>query len=194
MYLIVGLGNYPKEYDLTRHNVGFMCVDNFANKYNADFKTENKFKAEIATCNYNGEKIIIMQPLTFMNLSGEAVQKVNAFYKIEPENILIVFDDISLDLGKYRFRASGSDGGHNGIKSIINMLGTNKFPRLKVGIGPQPQFLKSEAFVLQKFSNEQMPLLDKVVTTSVEAIEDYLSNGINDAQNKYNGVDLSLTF
>lgn len=191
MYLVVGLGNYPKEYDLTRHNIGFMCLDNFANKHSADFKVENKFKAEVATCNFGGEKIILIKPLTFMNLSGEAVQKVNAFYKIPPENILVVYDDISIDLGKFRFRANGSDGGHNGIKSIINMLSTNKFPRLKVGIGPQPQFMKSEAFVLQKFSNEQMDLLNKVVLKSVDAIEDYLNVGIAAAQNKYNGLDLN---
>ena len=102
-----------------------------------------------------------------------------------------MYDDISIDLGKFRFRANGSDGGHNGIKSIINMLSTNKFPRLKVGIGPQPQFMKSEAFVLQKFSNEQMDLLNKVVLKSVDAIEDYLNVGIAAAQNKYNGLDLN---
>ena len=126
-----------------------------------------------------------------MNLSGEAIQKISAFYKIENKNIFIIYDDISLDLGKFRFRANGSDGGHNGIKSIIQNLGTDKFPRMKVGIGPQPVQIKSEAFVLQKFSLEQMPLLNKVVTTSVDAIEDYLKLGITEAQNKYNGLNLS---
>ena len=96
-----------------------------------------------------------------------------------------------MDLGKFRFRANGSDGGHNGIKSIIQCLSTVKFPRLKVGIGPQPQFMKAEAFVLQRFSNEQMPILNKVVIKSVEAIEDFLSSGINEAQNKYNGINLN---
>lgn len=190
MYLVAGLGNYPKEYDLTRHNMGFMCVDNFAQKYDAEFKTETKFKAQIAVCNYNGEKMIIAKPLTFMNLSGEALQKISAFYKIEPKDIFVVYDDLSLDLGKFRFRACGSDGGHNGIKSIIQNLGTDKFPRLKVGIGPQTAQMKSEAFVLQKFSIEQMPLLNKVVATSVDAIEDYFALGIAEAQNKYNGIDL----
>ena len=96
-----------------------------------------------------------------------------------------------MDLGKFRFRANGSDGGHNGIKSIIQCLSTDKFPRLKVGIGPQPQFMKAEAFVLQRFSNEQMPILNKVVIKSVEAIEDFLSSGINEAQNKYNVINLN---
>ncbi len=190
MYLVAGLGNYPKEYDLTRHNIGFMCVDNFAQKHGAEFRTETKFKAEIAPCNFNSEKLIIAKPLTFMNLSGEAIQKISSFYKIESQNIFIIYDDIALNLGKFRFRANGSDGGHNGIKSIIQNLGTDKFPRLKVGIGPQPAHMKSEAFVLQKFSNEQILLLNKVVTTSVDAIEDFITLGIADAQNKYNGINL----
>ncbi len=192
MFLIVGLGNYPKEYELTRHNIGFMAIDNFAKKYSADFKTETKFKADIASVNFDGDKVLLVKPLTFMNLSGEAVQKVAAFYKIDVKNILVVFDDISLDLGKFRFRSNGSDGGHNGIKSIIGMLSSDKFPRLKLGIGPQPSFMKSESFVLQNFSQEQMHLLNKVVLTSVEAIEDYLKSGINEAQNKYNGLDLAI--
>lgn len=191
MFLVVGLGNYPKEYELTRHNIGFMSLDNIAQKYSTPFKTENKFKADICTINYNGEKIILAKPLTFMNLSGEAIQKISAFYKIQPQNILVVFDDISLDLGKFRFRANGTDGGHNGIKSIINCLSTKDFPRLKIGIGPQPQFMKSESFVLQNFSNEQMPLLNKVVEKSVDAIEAYLKSGINEAQNQFNGMDLA---
>ena len=192
MYIIAGLGNYPKEYDLTRHNVGFMCVDNFVQKHNSEFKTEQKFKAETATIYFNGEKLLVLKPLTFMNLSGEAIQKAATFYKIEPQNIFIIYDDISLDLGKFRFRASGSDGGHNGIKSIIQNLGTDKFPRLKVGIGPQPNFMKAEAFVLQKFSNAQMETLNRVVIKSVDAIEDFLVHGITEAQNRYNGVDLAL--
>ena len=191
MFLVVGLGNYPKEYELTRHNIGFMCIDNLANKYDVSFKAEAKFKADVASCMINYEKVILVKPLTYMNLSGEAIQKIGSFYKIEPENILIVYDDLSLDLGKFRFRANGSDGGHNGIKSIIQQLGTNKFPRLKVGIGPQPQFLKSEKFVLQNFSSEQMPLLNKVVIKSVDAIEDYLKSGIQEAQNIYNGLEVS---
>ena len=191
MFLIVGLGNYPKEYDLTRHNIGFMCVDNLVQKFGVDFKTETKFKADMATLNFNGEKLLVIKPLTFMNLSGEAVQKVISFYKIPVDNILVVYDDISLEIGKFRFRASGSDGGHNGIKSIIQHLGTDKFSRLKVGIGPQPDNVKSETYVLQKFSSIQIPVLNKVVSVSVDAIEDYLKLGITDVQNKYNGINLN---
>lgn len=190
MKLIVGLGNYPKEYDLTRHNIGFMILDNFANEYNLSFKVENKFKAEIATCDINNEKILLLKPLTFMNLSGEAVQKVVSYYKINPNDILIIFDDLSLKLGKFRFKGSGSDGGHNGIKSILSLMGTNKIQRLKVGIGPQPEFLKSEAFVLQKFSTEQLVVVDKVVKFSKEIIDNYIKTNIAEVQNKYNGIDL----
>ena len=191
MKLIVGLGNPGREYELTRHNIGFMAIDNFAQKYSADFKTEARFKADIASINFGGEKIFLLKPLTLMNLSGEALQKVVAFYKIDIKNVLVVYDDISLELGKFRFRSSGSDGGHNGIKSIIKMLSSDKFPRLKLGIGPQPSFMKSENFVLQNFSQEQIFVLNKVVFTSVEAIEDYIKLGINEAQNKYNGLDLN---
>ena len=190
MYIIAGLGNYPKEYDLTRHNIGFMCVDNFVQKYNAEFKTQSKFKAEAATIDFNNEKLLVIKPLTYMNLSGDAVQKAASFYKVEPQNIFVIYDDISLELGKFRFRAAGSDGGHNGIKSVIQNLGTDKFPRLKVGIGPQPDFMKSEAFVLQKFSKDQSELLNKVVLKSVEATEDFLKLGISEAQNRYNGINL----
>jgi len=190
MRLIVGLGNYPKEYDLTRHNIGFMCVDNFAQKYNGIFKTENKFKAEIANIDFQGEKILIAKPLTYMNSSGEAIQKILAFYKIDISDIFVVYDDIALNLGKFRFRPNGSDGGHNGIKSIISMLSSDKFPRLKVGIGPQPTHIKSETYVLQKFTQDQMSLLNKIVSKSIDAIEDYLNQGINNVQNKYNGLEI----
>ena len=191
MYLVVGLGNYPKEYELTRHNIGFMSLDNFAQKYSVSFKTEMKFKADVTSVNFNGEKVFLVKPLTFMNLSGEAIAKIASFYKVDIKNILVVYDDISLDLGKFRFRSNGSDGGHNGIKSIIKNIGSQDFPRLKIGIGPQPQFMKSESFVLQNFSSEQIPVLNKVVLKSVDAIEDYLSFGISEVQNRYNGLTIN---
>ena len=188
MYLIAGLGNYPKEYDLTRHNMGFMCVDNFVKKYETEFKTESKFKAEIAACNFNNEKIIIAKPLTFMNLSGEAIQKISAFYKIEPQNIFIIYDDISLDVGKIRFRAKGSDGGHNGIKSIIAHASTQEFGRMKIGIGPQPPYMKSEDYVLQNFSKEEFEILIPTLDKCVDAFLFYCDTNcdIQKVQNKYN--------
>ena len=163
MYLVIGLGNVGSKYTFTRHNAGFMIADSLAMK--------------------NSEAFI--KPTTYMNLSGEALRAVIDYYKIPIENTLVVYDDLSLDLGKIRFRASGSDGGHNGIKSIIQHLGTNKFARLKIGIGPQPP-IPSEAFVLQNFSNSELETLKTVINKSDEAIEYYFANGIQKTQNSYN--------
>jgi PTH1 family peptidyl-tRNA hydrolase len=183
MKLIAGLGNYEDKYLLTRHNAGFMAIDFFAQRHNAEFKTEKKLKTMISKIKFNGEDIILIKPLTFMNLSGEAVSLTCNFYKISPKDIFIIYDDISLDLGKVRLRASGSDGGHNGIKSIIKHIGSKDFDRLKIGIGPQPN-IPSENFVLQNFSKEQLETIKQVLTK--EIIEDYLTIGLQKCQNKYN--------
>lgn len=186
MKLIVGLGNFEDKYLFTRHNTGFMAVDFFAQSNNQDFKTEKKLKSYISKFKFNGEDIVIIKPLTYMNLSGEAVSAVMNFYKIEVKDVFVIYDDISLDLGKVRFRASGSDGGHNGIKSVTNHLGTKTFDRLKIGIGPQPN-IPSEAYVLQNFSKEELEKLKSVLKKPM--IEDYLRDGIEKTQNVYNGVD-----
>jgi len=183
MKLIVGLGNFEDKYLFTRHNAGFMAVDFFAQEHGQTFKSEQKFKAKIAKFKLNGEDIILLKPLTYMNLSGEAVVAVMNFYKIEVKDILVIYDDISLDLGSLRFRSNGSDGGHNGIKSIIKMLSTQNFDRLKIGIGPQPP-IPSENFVLQNFSNEELEKLKPVLKKP--AIADYINDGIEKAQNLYN--------
>lgn len=183
MKLIVGLGNFEAKYLFTRHNVGFMAVDFFAQEHAATFKTEQKFKSLITKFKLNGEDIVVIKPLTYMNLSGEAVIAVMNFYKIEAKDILIIYDDISLDLGTLRFRASGSDGGHNGVKSIIKVLGTKTFDRLKIGIGPQPN-IPSENYVLQNFSSEELETLKPILKQP--AIEHYLKEGIEKSQNVYN--------
>lgn len=183
MKLIVGLGNFEDKYLFTRHNVGFMVVDFFANLNGQSFKIEKKLKSAIAKFKYNNEDVILIKPLTYMNLSGEAVSAVMNFYKIEIKDVLIIYDDISLDLGKLRFRSSGSDGGHNGIKSIIQHLGSKEFDRLKVGIGPQPN-IPSEAFVLQNFAKEELERLKEVIKTPI--IKDYMEKGMEKAQNLYN--------
>ncbi len=185
MNLIVGLGNVGDKYLFTRHNAGFMVVDYIAINNSETFKENSKLKSLITRTRINNEDTILIKPTTYMNLSGEALRAVMDYYKIPVENTLVVYDDLSLDLGKIRFRASGSDGGHNGIKSIIQHLGTNKFARLKVGIGPQPP-IPSEAFVLQNFSKEQADDLKKVIQKSAEAIEFYFANGIEKTQNNYN--------
>lgn len=191
MKLIIGLGNFEEKYLFTRHNVGFMAVDFFVNSNstanntanNASFKTEKKLKSLVAKYKFNNEDIIVIKPLTYMNLSGEALFAVMNFYKIEAKDILVIYDDISIDLGKVRFRNSGSDGGHNGIKSIIQHIGTKDFDRLKIGIGPQPN-IPSEAFVLQNFKKEELNTLKELLQRPM--IEDYLKEGIEKSQNLYN--------
>lgn len=179
MKLIIGLGNFEDKYLFTRHNAGFMAVDFFAQANAKSFKQEKKLKSMLVKF----DDVVVIKPLTYMNLSGEAVRAVMDFYKIDVKDILVIFDDISLDLGRVRFRANGSDGGHNGIKSIIQHIGTRDFDRLKIGIGPQPN-IPSEAFVLQNFTKDELEKLKEVLKQSM--IEDYLKEGIEKVQNMYN--------
>lgn len=191
MKLLLALGNFEEKYKFTRHNAGFMCGDYLAYKWNIEFKRENKFFADIAQANFNNEKILIVKPLTYMNLSGKALITIMNFYKIEVKDIFVIYDDISLELGTIRFRKNGSAGGHNGIKSIISVLGGNSdFNRLKIGIGPQPPNIPSEAFVLSKFDDNELKHLKEVIKLSFSAIEDFLTTNIDEAQNKYNGVKI----
>ena len=181
MKLILCLGNVGDKYSFNRHNAGFMVADLFAVQENFSFKLESKLKAYISKFN----DFLFVKPTTFMNLSGEALSLVINYYKIKTEDILVVYDDLSINLGTLRFKASGSDGGHNGIKSVIQHLGTNKFARLKFGIGPQPN-IPSENFVLGNFSKEQLPILKDTLNLAVEAIKFYFEYGIEKTQNKYN--------
>lgn len=185
MKLIAGLGNIGTKYTFTRHNTGFMLADSFALNHNLSFRENSRLKCFMTNLRNGVEDYLIIKPTTFMNLSGEAVRAVMDYYKIPVEDILIVYDDLSLDLGKIRFRASGSDGGHNGIKSIIQHLGTQNFARLKVGIGPQPN-LPAEVFVLQNFSNEELETLKNTLSIAKQGITCYFNEGIAAAQNKFN--------
>lgn len=186
MKLIAGLGNPDDKYKFTRHNAGFMALDYLAYKYDFAFKFESKFNAQVAKINHEGESVLMVKPMTYMNLSGNAIQPLMNFYKIEPKDILVVYDDIDMPLGGMRFRAKGSAGGHNGIKSIINVLGgNNTFDRLKIGIGPQPP-IPAEAFVLQNFSQEQLGEIKEVLKKSEEAINCWLKDGLQRAQNLFN--------
>ena len=192
MKIIVGLGNPGDRYKKTRHNVGFMITGELAEKHNITGKMESKFNSIIGKGNINNVDVLIVQPLTFMNLSGQAVSKVLNWYKIEPTELFVVFDDISLDLGRIRFRTSGSEGGHNGVGSIIEQLGGFKdFPRLKVGIGPDPGGLFRKDFVLQEFRNEEKEIIDKIIPVCIEGIEVYLKEGVESAMNKFNGINLA---
>ncbi len=185
MKLVAGLGNIGNNYLFTRHNAGFMAVDKFALDNSASFKEVPKLRSLITNIKANGEDYIVIKPTTFMNLSGEALQLVMNYYKIPASDILIIYDDISLDTGTIRYRANGSDGGHNGIKSIIKALGTKEFTRLKIGIGPQPN-LPSEVYVLQKFTDDDLKRLKPALDKSVESIDYYFKNGISKTQNLYN--------
>ena len=185
MKLIIGLGNVGAKYTFTRHNVGFMCVDKIALDNGVEFKDNSKLKSLISKFTKDGQEYMLVKPTTFMNLSGEAMRLVLDYYKIDPKDMIVVYDDLSLDIGRIRFRANGSDGGHNGIKSIIKHLGTNEFARLKIGIGPQLP-IPSEAFVLQNFAKSDLEDLKAVLIKSVESIFYYFENGIEKTQNMYN--------
>lgn len=187
MKLIIGLGNPGEKYKFTRHNVGFMVLDYLSYKWDFSFKFESKFNGETAKINHEGEQILLLKPHTFMNLSGQSLISIMNFYKIERQDVLVVYDDIALPIGSLRFRAKGSDGGHNGIKSIIQTLsGNNSFDRLKLGIGPQPA-LPSEVYVLQNFTPDQLKEIKPVLQNAQEAVESYLKEGLVLAQSKFNG-------
>lgn len=183
MKLIVGLGNPGEKYLFTRHNLGFMAVDFFVEANLGSFKNESKFKSMVARFSVGTDDVLVIKPQTFMNLSGEALIAVMNFYKIKREDLLVIYDDISLDLGAFRFRASGSDGGHNGIKSIIKVLGSKDFDRLKIGIGPQPN-IPSENYVLQNFKKEELEIIKERLKLPV--IDSYLKEGLQKSQNLYN--------
>ena len=186
MKLVICLGNPTIQYSKTRHNVGFMFADKLAQNLNITFSNENKFKAEIAKGVYNNEAIWLIKPLTYMNLSGESLNLLQNFYKINIQDLFLVYDDISLDLGTIRFRNKGSSGGHNGVKSIIKYAKTETFDRLKIGIGPQPPFMKSEDYVLQNFNSEEVKTLNDTLDRAIEAFLYYCTEGIVKVQNKYN--------
>lgn len=185
MKLIVGLGNIGNKYTFTRHNVGFMLADSIAINNNLTFRENSRLKCLMTNLRNGTDDYLIIKPTTFMNLSGESVRAVMDYYKIPIEDVIIVYDDLSLELGKIRFRPNGSDGGHNGIKSIIQHLGTKNIARLKIGIGPQPS-LPSEVFVLQNFSKEELEKIKEVLKKAKEGISCYFNEGISVAQNKFN--------
>ena len=190
MFLIVGLGNPGREYNNTRHNIGFDAIDVIADKYNIEV-SRIKFKGVYGEGFINGEKIILLKPTTYMNLSGESVREVMDFYKLSEEDILVIYDDVSLDVGRIRIREKGSAGGHNGIKSIIANIGTDVFPRIKVGVGkPQGDLVKH---VLGTFSKEDREDLNKVLEAVAMASETIIKEDAKEAMNKYNGFSLEKT-
>lgn len=191
MFLIVGLGNPGKEYENTRHNIGFDAIDEIAQNFNIELN-KKKFKGVCGEGFIGGEKVILLKPSTFMNLSGESVREVLDFYKLTEEEVLVIYDDISLDVGKIRIREKGSAGGHNGIKSIISHMGTDVFSRIKIGVGQPKGDLVNH--VLGKFSKEERSDLDEVIVAVVKAAKVIVNNDTKEAMNKFNGFSLDKTF
>ena len=185
-WLIVGLGNPGEKYENTRHNVGFMTIDELAERKRVPVQ-KLKYRALTNTVELGGAKVLLMKPVTYMNLSGEAVGEAARFYKIPPERVLVISDDVSLPLGKLRIRKSGSAGGHNGLKSIIQHLGTEEFPRLKIGVGgkPHPDYDMAD-WVLSKFAGEDKKAIDEAVKRAADGIEYYLQNGPDKAMSRFN--------
>lgn len=186
MYLIVGLGNPGKEYDNTRHNIGFSVIEKLAERNNIKLN-KMKFNAVYGDGLIDGEKVILAKPQTYMNNSGVAVQEIKNFYKIDEDKIIVIVDDIDIDFAAIRIKQKGSAGSHNGLKSIIKHLSTPNFPRVKLGVGKKKHPNQDLAdFVLSKFDKDEQPYIDETVENSSKAIEEIVSNGILDAMNKYN--------
>lgn len=184
MYLIVGLGNPGKEYEKTRHNVGFTAIDYLSYNYNISV-SKIKFKGIYGDGLIQGEKCILLKPQTFMNLSGESVREASEYFKIEPDKIIIVYDDVALEPGKIRIRPKGSAGGHNGMKSIINHLQSDEFPRVRFGVGQAQHNMVSH--VLGKFSDEDGVKVSDAIRSLPDIVELIIKKGVNEAMNKFNG-------
>ena len=185
-FVIVGLGNPGAKYETTRHNTGFMFMDVLADKYDVKLK-KIQFKAVTGQTEINGHKCLLVKPQTFMNNSGESVREIVSFYKIPPEKIIVVFDDISLPCGKLRIRRKGSDGGHNGIKSIIYQINSDAFPRIKLGVGekPHPDYDLAD-WVLSSFKKDELILMREACEKSVSAVELMVDGDIDKAMSNFN--------
>ena len=186
-FMIVGLGNPGKQYENTRHNAGFLAVDTIAQKHHTDIK-RIKFKGLVGECSLGGKKALLLKPSTFMNLSGQSVREAMQFYKLPPEKVLVIFDDINLEPGKLRIRRKGSDGGHNGMKNIIYLSGSDQFPRIKLGVGkkPHPDYDLAD-WVLGKFQGEDKKAIDQAVKRAADAVECILAEGIDRGMSRFNG-------
>lgn len=186
MFIIAGLGNPDRQYEGTRHNVGFDVIDRLADKYNISVDTK-KHRAYIGKGIIEGQKVILAKPQTYMNLSGESIRSLVDYYKIDPEQeLLVIYDDINLGVGQLRIREKGSAGGHNGIKNIIAHLGTQVFPRIRVGVGEKPKGYDLADYVLGHFSKAEKELMDEGYDNAVHATGLIVSGEIKEAMNEYN--------
>ncbi len=185
-FIVAGLGNPDRKYENTRHNSGFIMLDYIADKLGVKVNRV-KFKSTVAEARINGHRVLLMKPSTYMNNSGQAIVEAMNFYKIPAEKVVVLLDDINLDVGKMRIRSKGSDGGQNGMKSIIYLSGSDRFPRIKIGIGkkPNPEY-DLAAWVLSKFTKDELKLLEKIAENSYEAVGLILDGNIDEAMNRFN--------
>jgi PTH1 family peptidyl-tRNA hydrolase len=190
LYLVVGLGNPGREYDGTRHNVGFALVEKLAMDWRAgDWELKKKFNARLTEVRLGEKKVVLCEPQTFMNLSGEAVQAVGAYYKLPAKQILILVDDADLPLGTIRLRPDGSSGGHHGLESIEQHLGTRAYARLKLGIGRRAEDGRQiSGFVLGRFAGDEKKIVEAVLQRASQQVECWLNAGVQEAMNKFNGA------
>jgi peptidyl-tRNA hydrolase, PTH1 family len=188
LYLIVGLGNPGAEYARTRHNAGFVVVEQLAQRWRANWNYEKKFQARIARAEHGRGPVLLCEPQTFMNASGEAVRAVVDFYRLAMARLLIVVDDADLPLGQLRLRPGGSSGGHHGLESVEQHLGSREFPRLRIGIGRQDGAREITGHVLGRFGSTEAALADKVLTVASNQAETWLEAGIQKAMNRFNGA------
>ncbi len=185
MYIIIGLGNVGASYTLTRHNIGFEVVDNFARRNDISI-VQKKHRSKVGKGVFSGRSVLIMKPSTYMNLSGEAVVSALSFYKESVDNIIVVYDDAYLTTGTIRIRRGGSAGGHNGVQNIIDHLGTNEFMRVRVGVGHRPPHIPLTDYVLQRFVEDEMKIVIEGIKKATMAVELIISDGITKAMNEFN--------
>ena len=184
MRIIIGLGNPTEKYQATRHNIGWDAITRISDDYRIPLN-QKKHKAICGSGYIEGEKVILAKPLTYMNLSGESVRELIDFYKVDSEDIIVIYDDVSLDVGRLRLRKKGSAGGHNGIKSIISHLGTDEFPRIKVGVGEKPKDWDLADFVLSRFKGEEQATIREALKDISDACRMIITEGIDVAMNRY---------
>ena len=184
-YAICGLGNPGKEYENTRHNIGYRVVDDIARGFGVEIR-KSKFNANFVEIKHSGKRILLIKPLTYMNNSGDCLRKVAGFYKLELKRLIVIYDDIDLPVGVLRIRQFGGPGTHNGMKSITDALGSDQFPRIRIGIGSPPKFFDLKKYVLSSFSDEDRAVVENNVTNAAKAALDIIESGIDISMNRYN--------
>jgi len=187
LYLIVGLGNPGADYAQTRHNAGFLLVERLAEQWRANWELERKFHSRIAKAERDGRRVLLVQPQTFMNLSGEAVGAISGFYRVPPAQVLVAVDDADLPLGEIRLRPGGSSGGHHGLESVEQHLATREYPRLRIGIGRQDGLREITGHVLGKLGPAEMTVMEKVLARAAGQLECWLGHGLQKAMSQFNG-------